>query len=90
MFYAVPNGANKSIIAAVKFKREGLKRGVPDCHLPVPNDEHHGLWIEFKSKRGVVSDEQKQWIEDLRNAGHRVEICRSLEDAIEVTKSYLN
>lgn len=33
--YAVPNGSNKSIAQAVKFKAEGLKSGVPDVVLPV-------------------------------------------------------
>lgn len=90
LFYAIPNGARKSIATAMKFKREGLKAGVPDCHLPLAWSGYAGLWIEFKSKRGKVSEEQWKWITALRLAGHRVEICRSLEEATEATRNYLN
>ena len=90
LLFAIPNGANKSIVTAMKFKREGLRPGVPDVHLPFPYSGYAGFWIEFKSKRGKVSDDQWKWIEALRLAGHQVEICRSVEEAIEATKKYLS
>lgn len=89
LFYAIPNGANKSITARMKFQREGLKPGVPDCHLPLPSQGKNGLWIEFKSKRGTVSDVQWTWITMLRMSGHQVEICRSWVDAANFTIEYL-
>ncbi len=100
LFYAIPNGSYKSPAARAMFKRTGLKSGVPDCHLPVsgymgdvaPIEKiaAKGLWIEFKSKRGVLSEAQKVWIEALRSQGHRVEVCRDLASAANATIEYLN
>lgn len=99
LFYSIPNGSHKSIAARVRFKRTGLKSGVPDCHLPVAQSvppkqdlnwsRQYGLWIEFKSKKGVLSDTQKEWIERLKASGHRVEVCRSWIDAANATIDYL-
>jgi hypothetical protein len=97
--YAIPNGAHKSIASRMKFKREGLKAGVPDVHLPLtsvewptrprPRSFFAGLWIEFKSDKGRVSDTQKEWIEKLTNEGHRVEVCRDWTQAANIVIDYL-
>jgi hypothetical protein len=96
LFYAIPNGSHKSPAARGLFRRTGLKPGVPDVHLPVHAPDHEiwrdgkcGLWIEFKSKRGTVSDAQKQWFEKLKSYRHRVEICRSWIEAANITIEYL-
>lgn len=89
LFYAIPNGTNKSITARMVHKATGLKSGVPDTHLPLPANGKNGLWIEFKSKRGSVSDNQWIWITKLRLAGHQVEICRSWEQAANIVIDYL-
>lgn len=62
---------------------------MPDFHLPVASNGYIGLWIEFKSRRGSVQDTQKAWIEALRQAGHRVEICRETIAATEIVREYL-
>lgn len=91
LFYAIPNGANKSIAARMKFKREGLKAGVPDVHLPLAAERFHsrGLWIEFKSAKGVVSESQKTWSKRLQDAGHSVVVCKSWTDAANIVIDYL-
>lgn len=98
LFYAIPNGSHKSPAARGLFQRTGLKAGVPDVHLPIVSDEwddrhreprYKGLWIEFKSKRGVVSASQKEWAVKLQAHEHRVEICRSWIEAANITIEYL-
>lgn len=98
--FAIPNGSHKSPAARGLFKRTGLKPGVPDCFLPVagyggdgvPMSQMvcKGLWIEFKSKRGTVSETQRWWGEALKAYGHRVEVCRSWTDAANIVIEYLN
>ncbi len=85
-FFAIPNGANKSPTARMKFRREGLKAGVPDVHLPVPSmdGKYIGLWFEFKSAGGKVSWDQEIWIKNLQEVGHRVEIARDWTDAADI------
>jgi hypothetical protein len=51
---------------------------------------YSGLWIEFKSKHGQLSDNQKWWIDQLRSESHRVEVCRSWIEAANITIEYLN
>lgn len=100
LFYAIPNGSHKSPAARGLFQRTGLKSGVPDCHLPVDGLNRDtapinklfckGLWIEFKSKRGTVSPQQRMWHVSLEKVGHRVEVCRSWTDAANIVIEYLN
>lgn len=87
--FAVPNGSHKSPAARGLFQRTGLRPGVPDVCLPVASGTYHGLWIEFKSKRGVLSDTQREWHQRLIEQGHRVAIVRDTETAIAVVKEHL-
>lgn len=93
LIFAVPNGSHKSPAARSLFKATGLKSGVPDVCCPVRGSlrkrPYIGLFLEFKSKKGVLSETQKVWIEALQNAGHRVEICRDWVSAANVVNEYL-
>ena len=53
--YAIPNGGLRDVKVAVKLKREGVKRGVPDVSIPIPRDNYHGAYIEFKTPTGALS-----------------------------------
>lgn len=91
LIFAIPNGSNKSPSAAEKFKREGLKSGVPDLFLPVATEYANGLFIEMKRKKGgTVSSAQKDWKEKLEKQGYKVVICKGADKAIEVLKQYLD
>lgn len=89
LLFAVPNGGKRAIKTAITLQAEGLRKGVCDVMLPFPNGGHAGLAIEFKSKRGVLSDDQKIYIADLVRGGWRVEVCRSSLAAIAIVKDYL-
>lgn len=46
LLHHVPNAGKR---APWRARREGVKAGVPDLHLPVPGvDGSHSLWIEMK------------------------------------------
>lgn len=85
-FFAIPNGTNKSPAARAKFKKEGLRAGVPDVCLPVPSmdGKYIGLWFEFKSAGGKASYDQEIWIKNLREVTHRVEVIRDWTDAANI------
>ncbi len=89
LLYAIPNGGKRHKVVAAKLKAEGVKRGVPDLHLPVSRGVYHGLWIETKTPEGVLSDEQNHFHELLRKEGHAVIVCRSIEQCIEGVRAYL-
>ena len=88
--YAVPNGANKSINQAMKFKREGLRKGIPDLCLDVPCGGYHGLRIEMKVKPNKPSPEQREVMVYLAKADYRVCLCYSAQEAITEIKVYLH
>ncbi len=83
-FSAIPNGMyTKSWNVKRKNKREGLRAGVPDMMVILPKKL---LFIELKrEKGGVVSPEQKEWIERLNEIGDQVEavVCRGCGEAID-------
>jgi hypothetical protein len=103
MMYAVPNGSHKSMAQAVKFKREGLRSGVPDVALDSPVGSFHGLRIEMKSpgadgdsalglKRkepGKLKDGQANWLVRLHAKGYAVAVCWTFEQARNVVQRYL-
>lgn len=89
LMYAIPNGGKRHKMVAIKLKREGVKAGVLDIHLPVARGKFIGLWIEMKYGKNKPSKNQSAWIDALRLEGHRVEVCYSAGEAIEVIKDYL-
>ena len=88
MGFAVPNGGLRNKSVAQKLQAEGVRAGVLDWCLPVSNEQYHGLFIEFKSKTGVLSTNQKAEIRMLEFYGWKTAVCRSVEEAIEVIKTY--
>lgn len=88
--YAIPNGGFRAMSTAVKLKAEGVKKGVPDLHLPVARGGFHSLYIEMKrTKRGRLDPEQADCIAFLREQGHRVEVCKGWVQAKDVLLDYL-
>lgn len=90
LLYHCPNGGARIPSEAVRFKRTGVKKGVPDLFLPVARGGFHGLFIELKRKKGgTVSPEQKQWLADLEAEHYRAIVCHGGEEACEVLYRYL-
>ncbi len=87
--YAVPNGGYRCAKTAADLKAEGVRKGIPDLHLPVARGGYHGLWIEMKVHPNVTTPDQDIVIEELREEGHRVEVCWSMEEARDVLLDYL-
>ena len=89
LIFAIPNGGHRQIGVARKMKAEGVKRGVPDYLLPVPNGEYHGLFIELKTKTGSTSKEQKQWLHALTQQGYLAVVAKGADEAISTVQKYL-
>lgn len=101
--FAIPNGGHRDVRTAAKMQREGLNPGVPDmmlacCRLAdtVGDIGRCGLFIELKrpalpgrSRAGVLSPLQKEWIARLEDAGYKCAVCLGSEDAINTIKRYL-
>jgi hypothetical protein len=86
---SIPNGGHRNKVTAGIMKAEGVLSGMPDLFIPVPSLSNFGLFIEMKAGKGVLSANQKDVIEKLQKEGYRVEVCRELEEFMEVVNDYL-
>ncbi len=90
LIYAIPNGGYRPIATAKKMKKEGVRRGIPDLHLPVARGEYLTLYIETKTQDGKVSDAQITMHALLRALGHCVIVPRTFEEFQSGVTEYLN
>ena len=87
--FAIPNGGKRHLGTAVKMKREGVKKGVPDIFVPIPTKTHHGLFIEMKFGYNKPSFNQKEWLEYLGSVGYKAVVCYGFEEAMHAIGDYL-
>ena len=78
LYFHVPNGGKRNPIEGAKFKRLGVKPGVPD--LVILPKHGNALFIELKSEKGVIEESQEMWIGWLSQFGYAVAVCRSLDE----------
>jgi hypothetical protein len=89
LLFAVPNGGRRNLREAARLKMEGVKAGVWDLFLPLARRGRHGLWLELKSPKGVMSPEQRRWGAAMTSAGYETVVCRSFDQARAAIESYL-
>ena len=83
--FAIPNGGYRSKIQAMKLNAEGVSKGVPDLFCP-----ELYLWMEMKpEKGGIVSPEQRDWLNYLAEIGYATIIGRGLDDAKKQVVEYM-
>lgn len=92
LLFSIPNGAylggqNRFAMYAM-LKNTGLTKGIPDLFLAEGNF-YNGLFIEMKTPKGVLSDDQKEIKTKLMDADYKVVVCRSLEDFKKEIKNYV-
>jgi hypothetical protein len=83
-----PNGSLRNIIVAKKLKAEGVKAGVADLFLMIPNKIFHGLFIEVKTPVGRQQPSQKDFEKIAFDSGYCYEVVRSLDDLIQCLETY--
>lgn len=90
LMFHIANGGLRDGRTAVTLQRTGVKPGVPDVCLPVPRNGFGSLYIELKRRKGgVVSVNQKTWLNALKTAGNRAVICKGWEEARDEIIKYL-
>jgi hypothetical protein len=85
---ASAGGMFTSIKQAIKMKATGYVKGFPDLQICEPNEKYHGLFIELKTEKGIVSKEQKEWIKQLNKKGYYASICKGFGQAQKVIDDY--
>ena len=88
MLHSSLNGVKLSKIQAGKAKASGMLSGVPDLFLPVPMGGYHGLFIEMKSEKGRVTDNQEWFLSKTEGLGYKTAVCYSADEAIKTIENY--
>lgn len=89
MLFHIPNGGKRNVREAARFKQMGVKAGVPDLFLAAPRGTFHGLFIEMKSPKGTVSENQKKWLKRLTKQGYDTAVCYGFEEARDKIMEYI-
>ncbi len=85
----IPNGGSRRSSEASRLKRMGVRRGISDIHLPFPHGRYHALYIEMKYGRNVTTQEQREFLCDMRDADNLVAVCHDAESAIDLIERYV-
>jgi hypothetical protein len=78
-FTHCPNGGWRSKAEAGAFKAMGVRAGVPDLLVWTQGGGHFAIELKV-GRRAVLSDAQVVWHSTLESLGHRVYVCRSVDD----------
>jgi hypothetical protein len=71
------------------LKAEGAMPGIPDLMICMPCMKYHALFIEMKTEKGKLSENQKIVHAMLINEGYAVKVCRSFEEFTITIKKYM-
>lgn len=91
LLHHIPNGGLRNKPVAVRLTAEGVRRGIPDICLPVARGGFHGLYIELKrTYGGVLSEDQRAWLDALRAGGYCAMRCDGADQARDAIVAYLS
>lgn len=87
--FHVPNGGKRNAREGAKFKRMGVKAGVPDVLLLTPKQGFNGFAIELKVKGGKLSANQKERLNDFKTCHWKTAVCYSFDEFEYLVNDYL-
>lgn len=88
--FAIPNGGARHVAVAKKLKDEGVLAGVSDLFLMKASQSYHGLFIEMKSKKGKLSEAQKEFSANANIQGYLAVTCYGFDAAKKIITDYLH
>lgn len=88
--FAVPNAAKRTRWERGRALAEGMRAGVPDLWMPYRIGDCPGVVIEMKrTEGGVVSPEQREWIDHLVSQQWRAVVCKGAVEGWRQLCTYL-
>lgn len=83
-----PNEGHRTNRFGKLLKDMGMRAGVADLLIAMGRHGFNGAWIELKSAKGVVSDAQKEFLDDMSQQGYFTAVCWSIDEAINTIDWY--
>ena len=84
-----PNGGKRDAREGAKFKRMGTLAGFPDFQILIARKGYHGLFVELKAKKGIVSDAQKAIAARLNGQGYLCTTAYGFDAVKRIVSDYL-
>lgn len=88
--FHIPNGGERHVAVAARMKAAGTKKGVPDVFIPIPSGIYGGMFIEFKTKKGRLSQEQILYSGHLIDSRYYCIVSTDYKEAVSSVLEYLN
>lgn len=94
--YAIPNGGKRNVREAARLKKQGVKSGVSDVHLPIAAGGYNCLYVEMKKpivpgqKKPTIQESQKDWKNLMNSIGNLAVVAYGFNEAREVIEEYLS
>ena len=85
VWWHTPNGELRDLATAGKLKALGTRPGVPDLSFVIAGVPH---FLEFKTRKGRLSPEQRQMHASLLIAGAIVETAHGIDQAITILENW--
>lgn len=89
LYFAIPNGSNKSKALRALFKFTGLIPGIPDLMVCISRGRFAGLFIELKHAKNKPSSKQVALIQQLCENGYACYVCWDLAGVEKTLRDYL-
>ncbi|HMF72302.1 MAG TPA: VRR-NUC domain-containing protein [Flavitalea sp.] len=83
-----PNEGKRSLRYGKLMKDLGMRKGVSDLLIAMPRHGYGGAWIEIKSRGGIVSKEQNNFLSDMRQQNYFTAVCWSIDEGIKTIDWY--
>lgn len=90
LYFMIKNDGKKNPIARARDVSLGLTSGIPDTFLAVPSKSKAGLFIEFKTRDGVISPDQILQMDRLESKGYKCRVIRSINQFKDEISEYLD
>ena len=88
LYSATVGGVRVAMHTALRMKRAGYRKGIPDLLIFEPRNGYVGLALEVKTKTGRASEHQLKWQKELQSRGWKAEIRKGLEQCLEAIDEY--
>lgn len=81
---ALAGSARERDAAIARFRRLGMRGGVPDLIVAAPSGRTG--WIELKTGSGGLSAAQTVWCNSLRRLGHNHKVVRDMDGLVAMLR----
>ncbi len=89
LFTISPSGMKLPLSVAAKLKAMGYRAGTTDFLILEPRGQWHGLLLEFKTEKGSLQHNQKEFMLEADKRGYKTAVCYGYEAAVQYVNSYL-